>query len=127
MLLTRVWGTKRTRRNYLLVDAGMMTLLRPMLYGAQHPVIPLYEGPEVRAWDLAGPVCESGDVLARNVPLPTPKEGDALAILQAGAYGSSMSSNYLDHPRPLEILWNGAEWEVLRRPQSLEALLAEEA
>lgn len=127
VLLTRVWGTKRTRRNYLLVDAGMMTLLRPMLYGAQHPVIPLYEGPEVQAWDLAGPVCESGDVLARNVPLPTPQEGDVLAILQAGAYGSSMSSNYLDHPRPLEILWNGAEWEVLRRPQSLEALLAEEA
>ncbi|HEU4741650.1 MAG TPA: diaminopimelate decarboxylase [Meiothermus sp.] len=126
VLVTRVWGTKRTRRNFLLVDAGMMTLLRPMLYGANHPVIPLYEGSEVQTWDLAGPVCESGDVLAKEVSLPTPHEGDALAILQVGAYGSSMSSNYLDHPRPLEILWTGAEWEVLRRPQSWDALLAEE-
>jgi len=125
-LITRVWGQKKTRRNFLLVDAGMMTLLRPMLYGAQHPVIPLYEGNHVQEWDLAGPVCESGDILARKVKLPTPKDGDALAILQAGAYGSSMSSNYLDHPRPLEILWDGEEWVVLRKKQSWESLLEDE-
>lgn len=126
VLITRIWGTKRTRRSFLLVDAGMMTLLRPMLYGAEHPVLPLYEGTDVQRWDLAGPVCESGDVLAKDVLLPTPREGEALAILQAGAYGSSMSSNYLDHPRPLEVLWTGVGWEVLRRPQSWEALIEEE-
>lgn len=127
VLVTKIWGTKRTRRNFMLVDAGMMTLLRPMLYGAVHPVLPLYKGRRMGVWDLAGPVCESGDVLARDVRLPTPREGDALAILQAGAYGSSMSSNYLDYPRPLEVLWNGAEWEVLRRKQSWESLFADEA
>lgn len=126
VLVSKIWGTKRTRRNFMLLDAGMMTLLRPMLYAAEHPVIPLYKGKKMQLWDLAGPVCESGDILARDVQLPTPKEGDALAILQAGAYGSSMSSNYLDYPRPLEILWNGLEWEVLRRKQSWEALLADE-
>lgn len=126
VLVTKIWGIKRTRRNFLLVDAGMMTLLRPMLYGAQHPVLPLYKGRRMGTWDLAGPVCESGDILAKDVRLPTPKEGDALAILQTGAYGSSMSSNYLDYPRPLEILWNGSEWEILRRKQSWESLFADE-
>ena len=127
VLVTRTWGTKQTRRPFILVDAGMMTLLRPMLYGARHPVIPLYEGGEVQTWDLAGPVCESGDILATQVELPTPSEGDALAILQAGAYGSSMSSNYLDHPRPLELLYTEQGWQVLRRAQTYESLLAEEA
>lgn len=126
VLVTRTWGTKQTRRRFILVDAGMMTLLRPMLYGAHHPVIPLYEGGEVQTWDLAGPVCESGDILATQVELPTPAEGDALVVLQAGAYGSSMSSNYLDHPRPLELLYTDQGWQVLRRAQTYESLLAEE-
>lgn len=126
VLVTRCWGTKRTRRNYLLIDAGMSQLIRPMLYGAIHPVEPLYHNPRQATYDLAGPACESGDVLARDVTLPEPKEGDLLAILQAGAYASSMSSNYLDTPRPLELLWTGRDWEVIRRRQSWEALLEDE-
>ncbi|RIH86300.1 diaminopimelate decarboxylase [Calidithermus roseus] len=126
VLVTRTWGLKQTRRKFLLVDAGMSHLLRPMLYGAQHPVEPLYKGGAPQTFDLAGPACESGDILAKDLTLPTPKEGDALAIMQAGAYGSSMSSNYLDTPRPLELLWTGEEWEVLRRRQSWESLLLEE-
>ncbi len=126
VLVTRSWGTKQTRRNYLLVDAGMMTLMRPMMYGAVHPVEPLYQGGEPQTFDLAGPVCESGDVLAKDVQLPTPNEGDAVAILEAGAYGSSMSSNYLDYPRPLELLFADGRFEILRRPQSFESLFAEE-
>ncbi|MDX2008420.1 MAG: diaminopimelate decarboxylase [Meiothermus sp.] len=122
VVVSKIWGTKQTRRNFALVDAGMMTLLRPMLYGAQHPVIPLYEGGPTQTYDLAGPVCESGDVLARDVSLPQPQEGDAIAVLQAGAYGSSMSSNYLDYPRPLELLWTGQEWETLRAKQSWEGV-----
>ncbi len=126
VLVARVVGRKRTRRNYLLLEAGMTSLLRPALYGAVHPVLPLYEGGEEEVYDLAGPACEAGDVLARGVRLPRPKEGDALAVLEAGAYGSSMALTYLDTPRPLELLWTGEGWEVLRRREPLEALWAEE-
>jgi len=126
VLLTRCWGIKRTRRTYLLLDAGMSALIRPMLYGAVHPVLPLYTSSTWETYDLAGPSCERGDVIARDLRLPQPKEGDALAILEAGAYGSAMSSNYLDQPRPLELLWNGASWEVLRFSQGLEALWEQE-
>ncbi len=120
VLVTRVWGEKRTRRRYLLLDGGMTALLRPALYGAAHPVLPLYEAEERGVFDLAGPACESGDVLARDVELPVPKSGDALAILEAGAYGSAMSMNYLDHPLPAEYAWTGSGWEVWRRPQPQE-------
>jgi diaminopimelate decarboxylase len=126
VLVARIWGIKETRRRYLLLDAGMTSLLRPALYGARHPVLPLYEGEEEEVYDLAGPACESGDVLAREVRLPRPREGDALAILEAGAYGSSMALTYLDTPRPLELLWTGEGWEVLRPRESLEKLLEEE-
>jgi diaminopimelate decarboxylase len=126
VLVARIWGIKETRRRYLLLDAGMTSLLRPALYGARHPVVPLYEGGEEEVYDLAGPACESGDVLAREVRLPRPREGDALAILEAGAYGSSMALTYLDTPRPLELLWTGEGWEVLRPRESLEKLLGEE-
>lgn len=120
VLVTRIWGEKRTQRRYLLLDAGMTSILRPALYGAEHPVQPLYEADESGVFDLAGPACESGDVLARNVELPLPQTGDALAILETGAYGSAMSMNYLDHPRPAEYAWTGAAWEVWRRPQPQE-------
>lgn len=126
VLVTRCWGVKRTRRNYLLIDAGMSQLIRPMLYGATHPVEPLYKNPLKETYDLAGPACESGDVLALEVTLPEPREGDLLAILQGGAYASSMSSNYLDTPRPAELLWTGQNWEVIRRQQTWEALLEDE-
>ncbi|WP_038056665.1 diaminopimelate decarboxylase [Thermus amyloliquefaciens] len=116
VLVSRVVGLKETRRRYVLLDAGMSSLIRPALYGARHPVLPLYpgEGREEGVFDLAGPACEAGDILAREVRLPAPREGEALAILEAGAYGSSMSLPYLDTPRPLELLWTGEGWEVLR-------------
>jgi diaminopimelate decarboxylase len=127
VLVARIWGIKETRRRYLLLDAGMTSLLRPALYGARHPVVPLYEGGEEEIYDLAGPACESGDVLAREARLPRPREGDALAILEAGAYGSSMALTYLDTPRPLELLWTGEGWEVLRRREPLERLFEGES
>ncbi|GAB5602408.1 diaminopimelate decarboxylase [Thermus sp. FJN-A] len=125
VLVARVVALKRTRRPYLVLDAGMTTLLRPALYGAFHPVLPLYEGGEEEVFDLAGPACEAGDVMARGVRLPRPKEGDALAFLEAGAYGASMALTYLDTPRPLELLWTGEGFEVLRPREDLEGLLAE--
>ncbi len=126
MLVARVVGVKETRRRYLLLDAGMTALLRPALYGARHPVLPLYEGGEEGVYDLAGPACEAGDVLARGVRLPAPEEGDALALLEAGAYGASMALSYLDTPRPLELLWTGEAWEVLREREPWESLMAGE-
>lgn len=117
VFLTRIWGIKRTRRNYLLVDAGMTTLLRPMLYGAAYEILPLYQGGALSRYDLAGSACEAGDVLVRDVLLPKPNDGDALAILEAGAYGSSMHLAYLDHPWPLELLFTENGLELLRRPQ----------
>jgi len=126
VLVARVVGVKETRRRYLLLDAGMTALLRPALYGARHPVLPLYEGGEEGVYDLAGPACEAGDVLARGVRLPAPEEGDALALLEAGAYGASMALSYLDTPRPLELLWTGEAWEVLREREPWESLMAGE-
>ncbi len=122
VLVTRVWGEKRTRRRYLLLDAGMTTMLRPLLYGASHPVYPLYHSSQSAEYDLAGPACESGDVLARGVRLPLAAEGDLLAIAQAGAYGAAMSLNYLDQPHPGEYAWDGQRWRVWARPQSYEQL-----
>lgn len=126
VLVVRVWGEKQTGRRYLLLDGGMSVFLRPVLYGARHPVLPLYEGEGEGVYDLAGPACEAGDVLARGVRLPPPREGDALAFLWAGAYGGSMATPYLDTPPPLEAVWTGAGWEVLRPRGALEALWAGE-
>lgn len=122
VLVARVWAEKRTRRRYLLLDAGMTVLLRPLLYGARHPVMPLYASERTAVYDLAGPACESGDVLARGVELPVPREGDALLFLQAGAYGGAMHLDYLDHPPPGEYAWDGTRWEVWRRPGHLPEL-----
>lgn len=93
-----------------------------MLYGASHPVQPLWEGAEVDVWDIAGPACESGDLLARDVSLPAPRRGDLLLIGEAGAYGASMSSTYLTRPRPAEVLWENNQWTCIRRRESPEQL-----
>ncbi|WP_457634110.1 diaminopimelate decarboxylase [Oceanithermus desulfurans] len=126
VLVARVWAEKQTRRRYLLLDAGMTAFLRPLLYGTRHPVRALYDAEERGVFDLAGPACESGDVLARAVELPVPREGDAVAFLQAGAYGGAMAMNYLDHPRPGEYAWDGRRWEVWRRPEALPRLWDDE-
>ncbi|UWX62702.1 diaminopimelate decarboxylase [Deinococcus rubellus] len=130
VLLSQVVGLKATAHEFVLLDAGMTELIRPMLYGAVHPVLPLWPRSEAAlhntgTYDLAGPACESGDVLAREVPLPRPQRGDVLALLEAGAYGAAMSSNYLTRPRPAEVLWDG-EWRVIRQRESVETIWAAE-
>lgn len=127
VLLTRVLGHKQTGRDFTLLDAGMTELLRPMLYGAEHPVRALWHSETSRQTDLAGPACESGDLLGRDVTLPTGAvRGDLLALLDAGAYGAAMSSTYLSRPRPAEVLWDGSDWTVIRRRESMQDLWAEE-
>jgi len=126
VLLTRVVGRKRTARDFVLLDAGMTELLRPMLYGAAHPVEALWDAADSGVFDLAGPACESGDLLGRDVTLPVPFAGAVLAVRQAGAYGAVMSSNYLTRSRPAEVMWDGNAWRVVRRRETPEDAWREE-
>lgn len=114
-LLTSVVYRKRSGgKSFLVADAGMNDLLRPSLYDAYHEVRTLAEGTPTATADLVGPVCESGDYLARNRELPDAAEGDTLAVMSAGAYGFSMSSNYNARPRPAEVMVRGNSWAVVR-------------
>ncbi|MBK8098857.1 MAG: diaminopimelate decarboxylase [Planctomycetes bacterium] len=128
MLVTAVSGRKVGGATaFLLVDAAMNDLLRPALYQAEHPMAP------VRATDAAseivdvvGPVCETGDFLARKRALPALQRGDLLAVFGAGAYGSAMASNYNTRPRPGEVLVDGERVRLIRRRQRLEQLWEDE-
>ncbi len=123
-LLTRVEYVKRGEaRNFVVVDAAMNDLIRPALYGAWHDVRPVRESaPGEIVYDVVGPVCESGDFLAKDRRIQA-AEGDHLAILSAGAYGMAMSSNYNSRPRAAEVLVDGAAARLVRRRESTEDLL----
>ena len=111
-------------RSFALCDAGMNALARPALYEAHHRVEPVRNrtGAE-RLADVAGPLCESSDFLARERPLPPIEAGDAIAVFDAGAYGMSMASNYNEHPKPAEVLVDGDRWGVVRERQSFDDLI----
>ncbi|MEK7743434.1 MAG: diaminopimelate decarboxylase [Elusimicrobiota bacterium] len=121
VLLTRVLYRKEGGgRRFLIVDAGMNDLMRPALYGARHGIAPVRLGKgRASAMDIVGPVCETGDYLARGVMLPGQEPGALLAVLQAGAYGFSMSSQYNSRPRAAEALVEGRSWRVVRERESL--------
>ncbi len=125
-LLTKV--VRVQARGHLIADAGMTELLRPMLYGAEHPVELLSEGaglPDRESWTLSGPICEAGDVLARDLDLgPVAGEGALLAIGRAGAYGVAMASNYNGRLRPAQAVLEGGELRLSRRRESLEDVTA---
>jgi diaminopimelate decarboxylase len=123
VLLTRVEYLKPgAERSFAIVDAAMNDLLRPALYDAHHAVLPLRDsGAEPARWELVGPVCESGDFLARGRFL-TLAEGDLLALRDAGAYGFVMSSNYNSRPRPAEVLVDGARVQLVRARETQDDL-----
>jgi diaminopimelate decarboxylase len=127
VLLTRVDYLKHgTEKNFAIVDAAMNDLLRPALYDAWHDVLPVNAGGAGgKLYDIVGPVCESGDFLARDRTLAL-SEGSLLAILSAGAYGMSMSSNYNTRPRAAEIMVDGAEAHVIREREAVPELMARE-
>jgi diaminopimelate decarboxylase len=127
VLLTRVEYLKPGGdKNFAVVDAAMNDLMRPALYEAWHGVEPvLPRAGEGREWDVVGPVCESGDFLARGRRLAL-AEGDLLAILSAGAYGMSMSSNYNSRPRACEAMVDGRTLRVVRERETLAQLMAGE-
>jgi len=125
ILLTRVLYSKYNGpKKFIVVDAAMNDLLRPSLYGAYHEVRPVVrpQREEVVA-DLVGPICETGDFLARGRRLPVVEAGDLLAIFTAGAYGFVLSSNYNARPRPAEVLVEGRRWSLVRRRETMRDLV----
>lgn len=128
ILVTKVLYVKRARdKQFAVVDAGMNDLLRPALYDAYHEVIPVRATRSSRngrtRYDVVGPVCESADVLARDRQLGPIASGHSLAVLGAGAYGSTMASNYNGRPRPAEVLVGARRWAVIRRRETLRDLI----
>ena len=125
-LLTRVLYRKSNDgKKFLVVDAAMNDLLRPSLYNAHHRIVPVAsaEGSEFEITDVVGPVCESGDFLARDRELPIVGEGDLLAVLDAGAYGMVLASNYNSRPRPAEVLVDGKSVKRIRKRETIRDLL----
>jgi diaminopimelate decarboxylase len=130
ILLTRVLYKKTNyRKKFLVVDAAMNDLLRPALYGAYHQIVPVNTttADSRETVDVVGPVCETGDFLARNRELPVVHEGDLLAVLDAGAYGMALASNYNTRPRPAEVLIDRKRVTLVRRRESVTDLLRAES
>jgi len=128
-LLTRVDVVKRQGDiNWAIVDAGMSTFIRPALYGAKHQVVAAnrMSDPAAAAYNIGGPCCESGDVVAKGVLLPKLSEDDLLAVLDTGAYGFTMANNYNGQPRPAVILVGDGQSELIRLRESYEDIIAKE-
>jgi diaminopimelate decarboxylase len=126
ILLTRVLYRKKTeRKEFVVVDAAMNDLIRPALYQSHHEIVPLNEAPErgVITADVVGPVCETGDFLARNREIANVLPGDLLAVCTAGAYGFVLASNYNSRPRPAEVLVEGGSWRVVRERETYADLV----
>jgi diaminopimelate decarboxylase len=130
VLLTRVIVRKRNgRKQFVIVDAGMNDLIRPALYQAHHEIVPTQTRAQRKreTVDVVGPVCESGDFLAQNRRLQEVEEGELLAVLDAGAYGMSLASNYNSRPRPAEVMVSGKRAHVIRKRETLKDLLEQES
>ncbi len=127
VLLTTVNTVKVTpSKKFLGVDAGFNTLVRPTMYGSYHPVLVANKlgAVDKETYDVVGPICESGDVLAKDRKLPIVEEGDLLAVLNAGAYGFSMSSQYNARPRAAEVLVRQGKSFIIREREQLDNLTA---
>jgi diaminopimelate decarboxylase len=141
ILLTRVLYRKMGgEKRFVIVDAGMNDLIRPTLYESYHHIWPVkpdpanvnadrqrtFEPKNGEVVDVVGPICESGDYLAKGRPLPPTKRNDLLAVFTAGAYGFAMSSNYNNRPRAPEVLVDGKAFKIIRRRETYEDLIAAE-
>lgn len=126
VLLTRVEYAKHGEdRNFAVIDAAMNDLLRPALYDAWHDVLPVREGRGTAVYDVVGPICESGDFIARGRTLAV-QEGEILAIMSAGAYAMSMASNYNSRPRAPEVMVDGDATYLVRERETTRDLFANE-
>ena len=126
-LLTRVEYLKHTpHRDFAIVDAAMNDLIRPALYDAYHEILPVTaNGGNAKTYQIVGPVCETGDFLGHDRKLALSQE-DLLAVMSAGAYGMSMSSNYNTRPRAAEVMVDGDRIHLIRERESMEQLIAGE-
>lgn len=125
LLLTRVHYLKYApHRNFAIVDAAMNDMLRPALYQAYHSILPITRRTgETKIYQIVGPVCETGDFLGHNRDLAL-ENNDLLAVMSAGAYGMSMSSNYNTRPRAVEVMVDGSSVHIIRTRETIEDLYA---
>ena len=127
IMVTKVLFRKKTgHKNFAIVDGGMNDLIRPSLYEAKHTILPVTKprkGAKKTKYDIVGPVCETGDFLAKDRVLPSLKQGDLIAAMSAGAYGFTMSSNYNSRPRAAEVMVNGDKFSVIRKRESYKDLI----
>ena len=130
LLTSVIYRKTNDGKRFLVVDAAMNDLIRPALYGAYHEIVPVKlradSPPRLETVDVVGPVCESGDFFARDRELPAVDEGDLVAVLDAGAYGMALASNYNTRPRSAEILVEGKEIKLIRRREKISDLLRPE-
>jgi len=113
-------------KSFVVLNAGMNDLARPAIYGAYHEIVPVRQGGAEKSYDIVGPVCESSDIFGSNRRLPKLGSGDLVAILDAGAYGAAMSSNYNTRGLLPEILVDGEQFKTIRERQSFDEIIARE-
>jgi diaminopimelate decarboxylase len=115
-------------KNFVIVDAGMNDLMRPSLYNAYHHIQPVVKTRrDTIIADVVGPICESGDFLAKDREIPKVNQGEYLAVMSAGAYGFSMSSTYNSRPRVAEVMVNGTKFALVRKRETYADLLRGES
>lgn len=126
VLLTRVNSVKTAHKTFANVDAGFNLLVRPTMYDSYHEVVAANraDAPAVREYSVTGPICETGDILAKDRMLPELEAGDLIAVLDAGAYGFAMSSQYNSRPRCAEVLLAGEKAALMRRAETIDDLTA---
>ncbi|HTP66087.1 MAG TPA: diaminopimelate decarboxylase, partial [Geobacteraceae bacterium] len=119
-----LYTKKGEEKNFIITDAAMNDLARPSLYGSYHGVEAVKrEQDGTIIADIVGPICESGDFLAKDREIPNFRQGDMIAFMSAGAYGFSMSSNYNSRPRVAEVMVKGDKFEVIRERETIEDLI----
>lgn len=130
-LVARVLVSKQNgKKRFVIVDAAMNDLIRPSLYNAYHSIVPEQWNPvqsSSETVDVVGPICETGDFFARDRELPLLKEGDLVAILDTGAYGMSISSNYNSRPRAAEVMVDGSSVKLVRKRETMKDLMRQES
>jgi diaminopimelate decarboxylase len=127
ILVTKILYIKHTpKKKFIIVDAGMNDLIRPALYSAYHNIWPLNKNLKTEKADVVGPICESGDFLAKDRLVAKVKESDYLAVMSAGAYGFSMSSNYNSRLRPAEVIVAKDKVSVIRKRETCQDLIRNE-
>ena len=125
ILVIKVLYTKEgEEKSFVIVDAGMNDLIRPSIYGSFHFIQPVKKEERKDAMvDVVGPVCESGDFLAKERQMPEARQGELLAVMSGGAYGFAMASNYNSRPRVAEVLVQGDRYHIIRKRETFEDLI----